>query len=226
MTPHELVRDRTVLSVVVGSRAFGLDVEGSDTDVRSIFLAPTASLWSLTKPPTHVDGPEPQRFSWELERFCSLALRTNPNLIEVLHSPLVQSATTVGEELLGHRAAFLSLRAHSAYSGYVRRQFDKVAADDRRGVVRWKRVMHLLRLLLSGETLLRTGVPMVDVGEHRDLLLAVRRGEVPWTDVEALRLQLHAQLDLALRGSPLPEDTDAATVDAWLIDVRRRDLQP
>ena len=224
MTPHDLVRERTVLSVVVGSRAFGLDVDGSDTDVRSVFLAPTASLWSLTKPPTHVDGPEPERFSWELERFCELALRTNPNLVEVLHSPLVQQTTPIGRELLAHRSAFLSRHAHGTYSGYVRRQFEKMASDARGDGVRWKRVMHLLRLLLSGESLLRTGVPMVDVGEHRDLLLAVRRGEVAFEDVERLRLRLHAQMDAALPDSPLPEQTDHSRVDAWLVDVRRRDL--
>lgn len=225
MTPHDLVRERTVLSVVVGSRAFGLDVDGSDTDVRSVFLAPTASLWSLTKPPTHVDGPEPERFSWELERFCELALRTNPNLVEVLHSPLVLEAAPVGQELLALRSAFLSRQAHATYSGYVKRQFEKLASDARGDGVRWKRVMHLLRLLLSGESLLRTGVPMVDVGAHRELLLAVRRGEIAFTEVQQLRLRLHSQMDAALSDSPLPDQTDYARVDAWLVDVRRRDLE-
>jgi predicted nucleotidyltransferase len=72
-----LVRDHTVLSVVVGSRAYGLDTASSDTDRRGVFVAPTPQFWGFDKPPTHVDGPEPEQFSWEFERFCSLALDAN-----------------------------------------------------------------------------------------------------------------------------------------------------
>ncbi len=87
-----LVREHTIYAAVVGSRAFGLDTDTSDTDTRGVYVAPTESFWSLAKPPTHVDGPEPEWFSWEVERFCELALKANPNLLEVLHSPLVVPA--------------------------------------------------------------------------------------------------------------------------------------
>ncbi|HEY3480735.1 MAG TPA: nucleotidyltransferase domain-containing protein, partial [Streptomyces sp.] len=86
---HALVRDHTVYACVMGSRAFGLATDGSDTDRRGVFVAPTALFWHFDKPPTHVSGPRDEEFSWELERFCTLALRANPNLLECLHSPLV-----------------------------------------------------------------------------------------------------------------------------------------
>ena len=38
---ERLVTDHTVLSVVVGSRAYGLRTESSDTDRRGVFVAPT-----------------------------------------------------------------------------------------------------------------------------------------------------------------------------------------
>ena len=219
-----LVRDRTCYSAVVGSRAFGLDVDGSDTDVRGVFVAPTAAFWSLVKPPAHVDGPGEQ-FSWEVERFCELALKANPNLLEVLHSPQVLSCQPLGHELLALRPAFLSQLAYQTYSGYVLSQFGKLQADLRlRGEPRWKHVMHLLRLLLSARDLLATGRPQVDVGPHRDVLLAVRRGELPWEDVDRWRLQLHREVDEALARSPLPAAPDVEAVDDWLRSVRRRDL--
>src|SRR3954454_14609568 len=41
----ELVREHTILAVVVGSRAYGLDSPGSDHDRRGVYAAPTRSFW-------------------------------------------------------------------------------------------------------------------------------------------------------------------------------------
>lgn len=220
-----LVRDHTIYAAVVGSRAFGLDTEASDTDTRGVYAAPTESFWSLAKPPAHVDGPEPEWFSWEVERFCELALKANPNLLEVLHSPLVVRQTPLGEELVELRPAFLSQLAYQTYSGYVLSQFKKLEADLRRdGSPRWKHVMHLLRLLLAARTLLREGRLAIDVGPDRDRLLAVRRGEQSWEDVEKWRLSLHRELDDALAHTVLPAAPEVGRVDEWLRSVRRRSL--
>ncbi|WP_174704097.1 nucleotidyltransferase domain-containing protein, partial [Streptomyces viridosporus] len=96
MRPETLVRDHTVYACVMGSRAFGLATEDSDTDRRGVFLAPTPLFWRFDKPPTHVEGPAEEQFSWELERFCELALRANPTILECLHSPLVEYADDTG----------------------------------------------------------------------------------------------------------------------------------
>ncbi|GAA1614774.1 hypothetical protein GCM10009789_81110 [Kribbella sancticallisti] len=220
-----LVREHTIYAAVVGSRAFGLDTDTSDTDTRGVYVAPTEAFWSLGKPPMHVDGPEPEWFSWEIERFCELALKANPNLLEVLHSPLVVRQTSLGEELVSLRKTFLSQLAYQTYSGYVLSQFKKIEADYRRdGAPKWKHVMHLIRLLLSARTLLAEGKLTVDVGPYRDRLLAVKRGELPWDEVERWRLTLHEELDNALRKTVLPATPDVGTVDAWLRSVRKRSL--
>ncbi|SDY90974.1 hypothetical protein SAMN05444365_10499 [Micromonospora pattaloongensis] len=218
-----LVARHTIYAAVVGSRAYGLSRAGSDTDVRGVYVAPTEAFWSLSKPPAHVAGPGPDEFWWEVERFCELALKANPNLLEVLHSPLVLTVTPLGRELLALRGAFLSQLVYQTYSGYVLSQFKKIEADlRRRGEPKWKHVMHLLRLLLAGGDLLRHGRVTVDVGAHRDRLLAVRRGELSWAQVESWRLSLHADLDAALEVTPLPAAPDVARVDAWLRAVRAR----
>ncbi len=220
-----LVRQRTILATVVGSRAFGLAGDDSDVDTRGVYLAPTSAFWSFAKPPMHVDGPEPEWFSWEVERFCELALKANPNLLEVLHSPLVVSCTPVGEELRALAPAFLSQLAYQTYSGYVLSQFKKIEADLRgNGSPRWKHVMHLLRLLLSARDLIAEGEFRIDVGPHRERLLAVRHGELTWDQVEAWRLALHREVDDALPRSPLPAAPATVQVDAWLRSVRARDL--
>jgi hypothetical protein len=222
LSPEALVRDHTVYACVMGSRAFGLATEGSDTDRRGVFLAPTPLFWRFEKPPTHVEGPAPEQFSWELERFCELALRANPNILECLHSPLVEYVDDTGRELLALREAFLSRQVHGTFTRYALGQRKKLEGDVRtHGAPRWKHAMHLLRLLVSARDLLRTGALTLDVGDGREPLLAVKRGEVSWPEVEARMNQLAAEADEALRGSPLPEEPDRARVEAFLVRVRR-----
>ncbi|AYG83765.1 hypothetical protein DWB77_05966 [Streptomyces hundungensis] len=222
MTPEELVADHTVYSCVMGSRAFGLATEDSDTDVRGIYLAPTALFWGFEKPPSHVEGPAPEQFGWELERFCELALRANPNILECLHSPLVEHIDATGRELLALREAFLSRRAHQTFVRYALGQRKKLDADVRRfGAPRWKHAMHLLRLLTSCRDLLRTGALAIDVGAERERLLAVRRGEVSWPEVESWMARRATEADEAATTSPLPPEPDRARVAEFLFRVRR-----
>lgn len=220
--PESLVRDHTVYACVTGSRAFGLATGASDTDRRGVFLAPTPLFWRFEKPPTHVEGPGEERFSWELERFCELALRANPNVLECLHSPLVERIDDTGRELLALRGAFLSRQVHRSFTGYALGQRRKLEADVRvHGAPRWKHAMHLLRLLASARDLLRTGALNVDVGADREPLLAVKRGDIPWAEVERRMNRLAAEADEALRHTPLPAEPDLRRVEEFLTRTRR-----
>ncbi|GAA2262502.1 nucleotidyltransferase [Streptomyces ruber] len=222
MQPEALVRDHTIYSCVMGSRAFGLATDGSDTDRRGVFLAPTSLYWRFEKPPTHVEGPAEEQFSWELEHFCSLALRANPNILECLHSPLVEHVDATGRELLSLRDAFLSRRIHDTFARYALAQRKKIDADVRtHGAPRWKHAMHLLRLLTSCRDALRTGELVIDVGGDRERLLAVRRGEVPWPEAESWMTRLAAETDEAATRSPLPPEPDRARVEDFLVRTRR-----
>lgn len=225
MTPEELVRDHTIYSCVMGSRAFGLATEDSDTDRRGVYLAPTPLFWRFDKPPAHVEGPAEEQFSWELERFCELALRNNPNILECLHSPVVEHVDATGRELLALRGAFLSRQAHTTFVRYAQGQGRKLEADVRQyGAPRWKHAMHLLRLLTSCRDLLRSGELRVDVGEERERLLAVKRGEVSWQEVESWMARLQDEADRARDTSPLPSAPDRARVEDFLVRARKTAL--
>ncbi|MFF3289907.1 DNA polymerase beta superfamily protein [Streptomyces sp. NPDC003023] len=221
-TARTLIRDHTVYSCVMGSRAFGLASEDSDIDRRGVFLAPTPLFWGFEKPPTHLEGPADEQFSWELERFLELALRANPNVLECLHSPIVEHIDDTGRELLSLRGALLSRQAHGTFVRYATGQRRKLEADVRlHGAPRWKHAMHLLRLLSSCRDLLRTGELVIDVGAAREPLLEVKRGEVPWDQVEAWMTRLAGEADAAAASSPLPPEPDRARVEDFLVRARR-----
>jgi predicted nucleotidyltransferase len=220
---EQLLEQWVAYECVIGSQAYGLADDDSDVDVRGTFVAPPDLLWSLKGAPEYLERGATEAAYWELARFCVLALKANPNALECLHTPLVLRVSAVGEELLELRTAFLSRLVHQTYNGYVLSQFKKLERDLRtRGEPRWKHAMHLIRLLLAGISTLRQGTVAVDVGEHRERLLAVKRGDVSWDEVEAWRLSLHVEFDAALAGSPLPELPDFERVDRFVIDVRRR----
>lgn len=210
--------EHTVLSVVVGSRAYGLETEASDTDRRGVFAVPAALFWRLDKPPTHLDGPRPEQFSWEVERFCVLALQANPTVLECLWSPIVELATPVGQELRALRGAFVSRRARETFVEYAEAQFRRLKPER----PNHKQAMHMIRLLLSGRHLLEHGEPLVEVGAHRERLLAVRRGELPFAEVVAWRQELAD--GLAALPDVLPEQPDRGAVEEFLVRVRKASL--
>jgi predicted nucleotidyltransferase len=217
--------DRVIYRCVVGSRSYGLDDDQSDTDYRGIFLPPADLHWSLFGVPEQIECDETQEHYWELQRFLILALKANPNVLECLYTPLVEKATPLADELLRMRSAFLSRLVYQTYNGYVMSQFKKMQSDLRnQGQVKWKHVMHLVRLLISGISVLEHGFVPVQVDEHRDQLLAIKRGEVPWEETEKWRLSLHAEFDRAMSATRLPERPDYEQANALLVKARRAAL--
>jgi predicted nucleotidyltransferase len=246
---------------VVGSRAYGLDTDDSDTDRRGIYLAPAELQWSLFGAPEQFEDNATQSCYWELQKFLTMALKANPNILECLWSPMVEKVTELGAELIAVREHFLSQMIFQTFNGYAMSQFKKIeqdirnqpsreakwkvmaaaaksvkdeggsgASDARYGStnarsddgIRWKHAMHLLRLLLTGAATLRTGNVPVRVEAHRDRLLAVKRGELPWAEVDAWRKELHRDFELALAETKLPERPDYEKANEFLINARKK----
>src|SRR5439155_18132802 len=103
---------------VVGSRAYGLDNDDSDTDRRGIYLAPADLHWSLFGAPEQLDDNATERCHWELQKFLAMALKANPNILECLYSAMVEKITPLGEELLGMRQQLLAQMICQTFNGY------------------------------------------------------------------------------------------------------------
>lgn len=220
-----IVEVELAYSCVVGSRAYGLQGPGSDTDRRGVFVVRTPEFWSLDKPPTHLDGPAEEQFSWEVERFCELAVQANPTVLECLWSPIVEHIDKTGHELLAIRQAFLSQRLARSYGSYAQDQLRRLeAVRSRTGEVKWKQAMHMARLLMAGAHVLRTGEILVDVSAERERLLAVKRGEMRWEHFEKWVSRLDDALTEAATLELLPADPDRAAVNDFLARTRRDHL--
>ena len=120
------------------------------------------------------------------------------------------------------KSIFLSKIVYQTYNGYVLSQFKKLGQDLRnKGEVKWKHVMHLIRLLISGITTLKEGYVPVRVEQYREQLLAIRRGERKWDDIDQRRLTLHQEFDAAAMATKLPERPDYEKANTFLLKARR-----
>jgi uncharacterized protein len=70
-------------------------------------------------------------------------------------------------------------------------------------------------------TVLAHGFVPLRVDSYRDRLLAIRRGDVPWGEVEHWRLELYRALDSALETTRLPEHPDYDRANRFVIRARR-----
>jgi hypothetical protein len=222
----EALQRFVIFRCVVGSTAYGLNSEGSDVDRRGFYLPPVDLQWGLAGVPEQLETDDEECY-WEIEKFIRLGLKANPNILECLYSPLVETCTPLAAELIGMRQIFLSRHIHRTYNSYVLSQFKKLEQDLRnRHAVRWKHVMHPIRLPLSGVAILKSGFVPLRVDEHRERLLAIRRGEVPWEEVEEWRLRLHGELDRTLDTTSLPEHPDYERANEFLLRARRYAASP
>jgi uncharacterized protein len=221
MAEYDLQK-HVIYRCVVGSRAYGLESADSDVDRRGVYLPPAEMHWSLFGVPEQLENPDTDECYWELEKFLTLGLKANPNVLEVLYSPLVEYVTPLGQELLDLREAFLSRLVYQTYNGYVMSQFRKLEQDMRnKGQIKWKHAMHLIRLLLAGVTVLRERTVPVMVTEHKRQLMLIRDGQMPWDEVNHWRLELHKIFDEAFQATTLPERPDYEAANAFLVKARR-----
>src|ERR1051326_5445626 len=84
MTIREL-RDKNliVLECITGSKAYGLELSGSDIDFKGVFVLPEKDYYGLNYI-AQISNEKNDEMFYELKRFVELLLKNNPNIIELL----------------------------------------------------------------------------------------------------------------------------------------------
>lgn len=75
-----------IFEAIVGSRAYGLDNEKSDTDIRGVFVLPKNMFYGLEYT-GQVNNETNDIVYYELKRFMELLSKNNPNIMEMLNVP-------------------------------------------------------------------------------------------------------------------------------------------
>jgi len=75
-----------IYECISGSKAYGLDLPQSDTDIKGVFVASQKYFYGLTYT-EQVSNESNDIVFYELKRFIELLLRNNPNLLDLLSAP-------------------------------------------------------------------------------------------------------------------------------------------
>jgi len=78
--------DLLLFQSIAGSRAYGTNHAGSDTDYRGVFAAPQRVLFGLEEQ-LQVQDERGDDVYYELEKFIGMLVKNNPNMMELLYMP-------------------------------------------------------------------------------------------------------------------------------------------
>lgn len=120
-----------VLEATVGSRAWGLSDEHSDTDLRGAFALPFSWTSGLAEPPSELISADGSQTYWELRKLVEQALRADPNTLELLFVPSVRALDELGQWVLDARGAFVSKLLFGSFGRYALSQLNKLSASQR-----------------------------------------------------------------------------------------------
>lgn len=236
---------------VVGSRAYGLATEKSDTDRLGVFVAPTKEIVGLNWGDHHATVTSKDELGdmtyHEIGKALRLWLSCNPTITELLWMDTINNVNDtvpfkiegvedesrfflyrVRRELRELRSKLLfTAGVMGAYGGYARAQVRRIErrekdfSSDTKHRTA-KHARHCMRLLLQGEQLLTSGTLKVDCSDDRDWLFSM--GELAEKDVGKF-VEHWEKADQAFMrcvdGSVLPQKPDRDAANKLLVQVRQ-----
>ena len=122
----------TILEVLHGSRAFGLDLPSSDTDYKGIFVAPRSWYHGYLPTPEQLEL-SADHVLYEIRKFLKLAAVANPTVFEILWADDGDQSviTPVGNYLISKRDMFLSKKVAKTFGGYALSQLKRIKTHRR-----------------------------------------------------------------------------------------------
>lgn len=301
----QALKPNIVLETVVGSRAWGLEEQGSDTDLRGVFVLPFPWTTGLVEPPSDLVSVDGSSNYWEVSKALRQAIRADPNTLETLLLPGATATDEMGAWIIEAREAFVSIEIYGTFGRYALSQLKRLRqgmrlAEHRVHLLQWlqhdsslsldqaalrlvdeagveaptqkdkelrakdyvkqlyssmydqgllgardfaslvsfaneekhefelprelrpKNAYNLLRLLATATSWLRSGTPdFVVKGELREELMAVKRQELPLSEIIARAEALASELEDARSVSSLPTHPDVGRIDSLLRRVRQ-----
>jgi len=126
MTYKELLQHREfiLLDCISGSHAYNLNIEGSDTDKKGVFILPQRELYGFSFQ-DQLSNETNDEVYFEIKRFLDLLTKNNPNILELLSTPSKFILHWHPLMELIKPADFLSKLCLDTFAGYAQTQIKK-----------------------------------------------------------------------------------------------------
>jgi hypothetical protein len=147
----QALRPCVVIETTVGSRAWGVAHEGSDTDTRGVFALPLSWTMGLVSAPEDLVSEDGSHTFWAVAKCVKQALRADPNTLEALFVKSARATDEIGEWILAEREAFVSAEIYGSFGRYATSQLEKLSQNlrlvrHRADVLDWLRAEDSLSL--------------------------------------------------------------------------------
>jgi hypothetical protein len=222
--------------VLSGSHAYGFPSAESDYDLRGAYIAKTKELLSLQKPLETIEKRDTKMelVVHEIERMLHLLLSPSGYVFEQIHSPYPVLESKPFKQLKQLSKSVVCKALHNHYSGFALSIYKKARTA---GWADIKEDLYLMRVLMTGITLLETGNVIVNLPELNKKfkldvvpqLIELReqsetaRGLVN-LDKEAT--ELFNRLDAAYKASNLPDQVqNVDKFNDFLLKIRAADMK-
>ena len=120
------MKEKIIFKAIVGSRAYGTNIETSDTDFKGIYIQPNEDHLCF-RYKEQVGAGKDETY-YEVKRFLQLAKSANPTILEMLFmdedSIVVNSIEF--DLIRSHRHKFLTKKCAMSFGGYAVAQIKKV----------------------------------------------------------------------------------------------------
>ena len=244
LSPPGWMADNLCYETIMGSEAYGVSSDASDTDVYGVCMPPKDMVFPHLAGEILGFGTQLKRFEtwqehhiadgdkqWDFQiygivRFFQLAMENNPNIIDSLFTPrrCVLSSTAIGEYMRQHRVDFLHKGAWHKFKGYAYSQLNKIKTKSPTGKraelveahgYDVKFAYHVVRLLLEVEQILVARD--IDLERDREQLKAIRRGEWTLPQLEQWAQDKEKALEAVYHTSSVPYAADEAQIKRHLL---------
>jgi len=203
-----------------------MDVEGSDDDFVGVFIPRLRDFLSIhgIEQDTYAEN-GPDFTIHEIGKFCHLALKGNPAILETLWNPNVIECDEWGRLLISMRDRFLHRGSLKVYVAYAEAQLKKMVAGkgchSKGGTYNGKFGAHLVRLLHAGIGLAATRQIMVRVApELSKVLMKIRCNELSMDEVLEMARPLLEQLKRLSDTNTLPDRADEEGINDRVVRAR------
>lgn len=184
LTIHDLKTQNLLLfEAISGSRAYGLSLPSSDTDIKGVFVLPQNSFYGMDYIP-QVNDVKNDEVYYELGRFVELLYKNNPNILELLNTPkdCVKFEHPLFKKLTP--SLFLSKQCKDTFAGYAMSQIKKARGlnkkimnpmdKKRKGVLDFCYVQHAqgsidLKTWLNEQNLIQEHCGLVTISHMKDI---------------------------------------------------------
>ena len=247
INPPQFVLGGCQYMALMGSVAYGCnDKDKSDLDLYGITIPPKAMVFPHLTGEIEGFGTKQTRFgNWQqhhvvyekeeydfdifnIVKFFHLAMQNNPNVIDALFVPerCVLFKTEIGDTIRFNRKIFLHKGSFHKFRGYAFSQLKKAKNKQPEGKRKelvdkygfdTKFLYHIYRLADEAEQILMFGD--IDITRSREMMKAVRRGDMSLEEVEKWFFEKERHLEkLYHESNAVPYQPDEAKIKQLLLN--------